>query len=192
MITTRQKEIIAAAGKLLTHSGINGLTIKNLAREMDFTEGAVYRHFKSKEEIILLMLEYLATDMDERLSALPKSNNPEQHLNDIFENQLNFFSGQPHFFVVAFSDGLMEISEEINAALLKIMTIKMKHLFPVIFSGQKKGFFTTAVSTEEVIQMIIGTFRLQMFRWRVLGYQEDIKSNGMKSIQSIVKVIKSK
>ncbi len=86
MITARQKEIIAASGKLLTQSGINGLTIKNLAAEMGFTEGAVYRHFKSKEEIILLMLEYLAENMDERLSAMPKEPDPERHLLNLFEN----------------------------------------------------------------------------------------------------------
>ncbi len=191
MITERQKEIIAAAGKLLTHSGLSGLTIKNLAAEMKFTEGAIYRHFKSKEEIILTMLEYLASDMDKRLSGLPKVSDPEQQLNQIFENQLDFFSEHPHYVVVAFSDGLMETSEQINAALLQIMTIKMKHLFPVIFSGQQKGKFTTAITTEETIHLIIGAFRLQMFRWRALGFREDIKVSGMKTIQSILKIIKA-
>ena len=55
-LSERQFEIITAAGKLLTRSGILGLTIKNLAREMDFSESAIYRHFSSKEEIIISML----------------------------------------------------------------------------------------------------------------------------------------
>ena len=191
MITARQKEIIAASGKLLTQSGINGLTIKNLAAEMGFTEGAVYRHFKSKEEIILLMLEYLAENMDERLSAMPKEPDPERHLLNLFENQLNFFSQNPHFVVAVFSDGLMKTSDKVNAAILKVMTVKMKHLFPVIFSGQQKGVFTTALSSEELIHIIMGSFRLQMFRWRALGFREDIKESGIKPIQSILKIIKN-
>ena len=47
-ISKRQLEIIQAAGKILTQSGIHGLTIKNLAKEMKFTESAIYRHFESK------------------------------------------------------------------------------------------------------------------------------------------------
>ncbi|TVQ50630.1 MAG: TetR/AcrR family transcriptional regulator [Saprospirales bacterium] len=191
MITTRQKEIIAAAGKLLTHSGLSGLTIKNLAAEMKFTEGAIYRHFKSKEEIILTMLEYLASNMDERLSGLAKVSDPEQGLIELFENQLNFFSQHPHFVVAVFSDGLMESNEKINSAILRIVSVKMKHLFPVIFSGQQKGKFTTAITTEETIHLIIGAFRLQMFRWRALGFREDIKVSGMKTIQSVLKIIKA-
>ena len=63
-IKPRQLEIIEVAGKLLTNSGINGLTIKNLANEMNFSEGAIYRHFKNKEEIMPL-LRYLHENVQE-------------------------------------------------------------------------------------------------------------------------------
>ena len=59
-ISDRQLEIIEATGKILTASGLSGLTIKNLAKEMKFTESAIYRHFESKEAIIITMLNYLA------------------------------------------------------------------------------------------------------------------------------------
>ena len=191
MITNRQKEIIEAAGKIMTSSGINGLTIKNLAAEMNFTEGAIYRHFKSKEEIILTMLEYLASELDERLNTVRKmESDPEQKFIGIFESQLEFFSQRPYFTVAVFSDGLLETSEQINAAILKIMTVKMKHLLPILFSGQQKGFFTTLLTAEEILNIVIGAFRLQMFRWRALRFQADIKVGGMKTIYSLLTIIK--
>ena len=66
-IKERQLDIIEAAGTLLTRSGVGGLTIKNLASEMEFSESALYRHFTSKEEIIISMLQYLASKREERL-----------------------------------------------------------------------------------------------------------------------------
>ncbi|MFN5416495.1 MAG: TetR/AcrR family transcriptional regulator, partial [Flavobacteriia bacterium] len=57
-ISNRQIELIEAAGKLLSTAGISGLTTKNLAKEMNFSESAIYRHFKSKEDIIVEMLNY--------------------------------------------------------------------------------------------------------------------------------------
>lgn len=68
-IKVRQLEIIEAAGEILTESGLAGLTTKNLAAKMGFAESALYRHFKGKEEIIVTMLQYLAADMDKRLTA---------------------------------------------------------------------------------------------------------------------------
>ena len=56
----RQQEIIESAGKLLMEKGIKGLTTKNLAQEMEFSESALYRHFKNKEDIILLFIRFLS------------------------------------------------------------------------------------------------------------------------------------
>src|SRR5690606_39390951 len=77
-ISERQFEIIEAAGLILTTSGVGGLTIKNLAKEMKFSESAIYRHFTSKEEIIVALLEYLANTMDERFSRLPATEPAER------------------------------------------------------------------------------------------------------------------
>ena len=40
-ITERQLEIIEASGKILMEKGILGLTTKNLAKEMHFSESAL-------------------------------------------------------------------------------------------------------------------------------------------------------
>ena len=91
-ISDRQLEIIEAAGKILTASGISGLTIKNLAKEMKFSESAIYRHFTSKEEIIIALLDYLAQSMDERYTnAILSEQTPEEKFTTLFQNQFSFY-----------------------------------------------------------------------------------------------------
>lgn len=189
-VTPRQLEIIEAAGKILTSSGVSGLTIKNLAKEMQFSESAIYRHFKSKEEIIIAMLNYLADNIDKRLSDMNQSSDAAEKFKDLFREQINFFTDNPHFVVAVFSDGLMEESMSINEALLRLMNVKMKHLMPVIMEGQQKGIFTNAISTEELIHIIMGTFKLQMFKWRIANFEFDIKRKGDNMVHSILTLIK--
>lgn len=193
MISNRQLEIIAAAGKILTASGVSGLTIKNLAKEMKFAESAIYRHFASKEEIVIAMLEYLAQSIDERYSkAITKEQAPEEKFTLLLQNQFTFFKVNPHFVVVAFSEGLLEESQRINETIYKIMGIKMKHLLPVIKEGQQNKIFTNAISAEDLMHIVLGTFRLQMFKWRIANFKFDIKRSGDKMIQSILTLIKNK
>jgi len=189
-ITPRQLEIIEAAGKILTASGVSGLTIKNLAKEMQFSESAIYRHFKSKEDIIIAMLNYLADNIDKRLSNLDSSLTPEEKFKALFAEQFRFFKLNPHFVVAVFSDGLMEESQVINEALLKLMNVKIKHLMPVIMEGQQKGIFTNAITTDELMHIIMGTFKLQMFKWRIANFEFDIKRSGENMVQSILTLIK--
>lgn len=189
-ITSRQFEIIESAGKILTSSGVGGLTIKNLAKEMKFSESAIYRHFKSKEEIIIAMLNYLAESTYTRLGNLENTTNPEEKFKAVFHEQLNFFSKNPHFVVAVFSDGLLEESKLINEVLLKLMNLKMKHLVSIIKEGQQKGVFTNLISTEELTGIVMGTFKLQMFKWRLENFQSDIKSDGEKMIHALLVLIK--
>ena len=47
---------------------------------MGFSEAALYRHFSSKEDIIVAMLEYVAKMMDERYTiSLSKNKTEEQN-----------------------------------------------------------------------------------------------------------------
>ena len=192
-MSTRQMEIIDAAGKILTNSGVSGLTIKNLAKEMHFSEAALYRHFSSKEEIIIAMLNFLAENMDQRYTdALVNEKGAVDKFKTIFQNQFAFFSKNPHFVVAVFSDGLMEESEGINRSIQNIMQVKIKHLMPIILVGQQNGDFTNAISKEELIHVVMGTFRLLMFKWRLSDFTFDIQKHGEKMTESVLTLIQTK
>ncbi len=191
-ITPRQLEIIEATGKILTKSGTSGLTIKNLAKEMNFSESAIYRHFSSKEDIILALLHYLAKDIDNILSIIPKTENPEDNLRAMFQEQLNFFNRNSHFVVVVFSDGLMEESKQINEATMQLLVVMMKHLMPILADGQQKNTFTNVIENENLVHIVMGAFKLLMFQWRLFNFQFDLIDRGNKIIDSVLSLIKTK
>lgn len=191
-ISDRQLEIIEAAGRIMTDAGVGGLTTKELSNEMSFSEAALYRHFSSKEQIIVTMLEYVAMRMDEEYAAsLSVNESAEQKFKIIFQVQFTFFSNNPHFVVAVFSDGLLEASQLINKAILKIMAVKVKHLEPVIAEGQKVGLFKKAVSTEEMMHVVMGSIRHFMYKWRVANFEFDIEREGDEMIDSLLKLIKA-
>ncbi len=189
-IKERQLDIIEAAGSLLNSSGLGGLTIKNLAAEMSFSESALYRHFSGKEEIIIAMLDYLAQNMDERLSkAVKESDSPRTKFKNLFADQFHFFNTNRHFVVAVFSDCLMEESPRINDRILHLMEIKTKHVFPVIVEGQKTGAFTSKLPAEELMHIVLGSFRLQMFNWRSRHFDFNIEERGEFLIQSLLSLM---
>lgn len=192
-LTSRQFEIIQSAGKILSSSGVGALTIKNLAKEMKFSESAIYRHFKSKEDILVSMLEYLGENMSERYSnIISRDLTSLEKFTILFQNQFKFFEANPHFVVAVFTDGLMEESERINNAILNLMAIKMKFLVPIIAEGQEKGVFTNDIKTEEILHITMGAFRLQMFKWRMTKYQFDLAESGKDILKAVLSLIKNK
>lgn len=65
-ITPRQEELIEHALALVREVGLSGLTVRKLAERVGFSEAALYRHFPSKEELLLTMARRLS---EERLLA---------------------------------------------------------------------------------------------------------------------------
>lgn len=68
-----RQEILAAAHKLIEERGIEGLTVDDVAREAEFAVGSIYRHFRSKEELIEALLTELIEPLFEEIEALPGS-----------------------------------------------------------------------------------------------------------------------
>lgn len=62
--SVRRREIIDAARLAVTQHGMQALTIGNLARAVGVSEGAIYRHFRGKKQILAGLIE----DIDLRLT----------------------------------------------------------------------------------------------------------------------------
>jgi AcrR family transcriptional regulator len=59
----RQKQIASAARRLIVKYGSEHVTVRRMAKEIGVTEGAIYRHFRSKSDV----LSFLIDDIEETL-----------------------------------------------------------------------------------------------------------------------------
>jgi AcrR family transcriptional regulator len=59
----RKKQIIDAARKLIIKKGSEHLTVRAVAKEVGLTEAAIYRHFKSKREVLSFLMDYIMDSM---------------------------------------------------------------------------------------------------------------------------------
>lgn len=186
----RQQEIIESAGKLLMEKGIKGLTTKNLAQEMEFSESALYRHFKNKEDIIVLLLDYLGNNIKERLDNISlKNTNSVEKLQKIFNSQYHFFSLNPHFVVAVLSEGLFDESENINQAIMKIINYKMQIITSIVEQGKQNSEITTEIETQDIVHIIIGSFRMMMLKWKFSKFKIDLITEGNKILNTNIKLM---
>ena len=67
----RKQQIIEAARKLIIKKGSEHLTVRSIAKEVNITEAAIYRHFKSKREILSFLMNYISETMLEEIDKRP-------------------------------------------------------------------------------------------------------------------------
>ena len=187
----RQQEIIESAGKLLMEKGIKGLTTKNLAQEMEFSESALYRHFKNKEDIILLLIHFLSENINLRFETILKAeNNAEEKFLALFLSQFQFFKKNPHFIVIVLSDGLMDNSEDIKKSIKKLIETNFAALKKIMTDGQESKLFNQEMEADSLVHFAMGTFRLQMLQWKLSNFSFDIEAQGMKTMTNLLTLLK--
>lgn len=57
--TPRQEEILLQAMKLLREGGLARLTTRKIAQRIGFTDGALFRHFPTKQALLLRLMDKL-------------------------------------------------------------------------------------------------------------------------------------
>lgn len=189
-ITPRQLEIIAAAGQLISEDGYAKLTTKRLAERMHFSEAALYRHFASKEDILVKMLELLTASVQERMEAVAaQEEKPDMRLRAMFDSHFTFFKAHPEYLMAIFATNFMEPSPVIDTAIKNLMEVMRHHLRAVLSAGQEAGTFTRVIPTDMLVQIVMGTFRLHMLQWRMTGKNTDVKKVGNKLINTVLTLI---
>jgi AcrR family transcriptional regulator len=73
---TNREEIIAAAAKVFQTKGYHAATVQDIADAVGILKGSLYHHFKSKEELLYLIVKEPIARIYERMTAIVNSDLP--------------------------------------------------------------------------------------------------------------------
>jgi len=96
---SKKRAIEAAAIKLFARKGLAATTLKDIAREAGATEGALYRHYQSKDDMAWQLFSEELKAFAELLSPLLESSQPfPVRLAAAIRFIYDYFRGQPDVF----------------------------------------------------------------------------------------------
>lgn len=91
--------ILEEALKLFSERGIKETTVRDIARAVGITEGAIYRHFESKDQIVYELFETHSGALYDRVKrAIEKAKDPKDKFISAVESFLDFAFKNPDAF----------------------------------------------------------------------------------------------
>ncbi len=189
--TERQIEIMEAATHRIDKFGIQELTIKNLAADINLSEAALYRHFKSKNEIMLGLLNYFISEMRGRISKIinKKECKASDLLIELFESQLKTFVQKPSIVSVIFSESIFHFNKELSTTVSEMMQMMQKQIEGIVKKGQEDGSISKIVGISTLTIIIMGGMRITVLKWKLSGHQSDLVKDGRKVLDGILKMV---
>lgn len=190
--TERQEEIMDQAVALIAEHGIQGMTVRNLARRIGITEPALYRHFPSKTDILLGILDRFDRSSQDMRSLLSGTDCPTlDELEHFMLTTLSEFQKRPEVTAVIFAEEIFQNEPRLTLKVAEIMRKQQTSLLSLLTRGQESGTIRRDVPAEGMGLLIQGGLRLLVSRWRMSGYGFSMVDEG-RGMMAILKTLLSR
>lgn len=159
---TRRLQVAQAALVALAEGGAARFTTKAIARQVGMSDGSLFRHFGSKEEIVLAALDLLEVELD---TSLVSSGDAYADLEAFFRHRAAFVGAERSVGRLIFSDELVHLAGEAGRARVAAWR-QRSHRFLVdcLDSLQADGRAVSTVNAQAMAMFIQGsllTFAMQ-------------------------------
>ena len=162
----RKHQIVQTARKIVAILGMASFTIQELAREVGVSEGAIYRHFKSKDEILLVLIQDIERNL---LKAISDSARPKEGVLDQLRHllQLHFSTLERRnglsFVVIA--ESLCFADAQVKQATTQMVERYLESVTSVLKAGADKGEIDKKIDTRAAAVMFFGMIQASVTLW---------------------------
>ena len=173
--SVRQKEIVSAARKLIVKYGSENVTVKRMAKEIGVSEAAVYRHFKSKRDI----LTFLADDIENTLIAdIEKHFSGElgslEILQRIMKDHISAIEQKKGVTFQVIAEIISKGDKKLNQKIYDAINRYINKIRDILATGVKAGIIrpdinldATAKSLFGMIQGLVGLWALGQYNFNL-------------------------
>ena len=167
---SRRESIILTSIEILDQLGVQGLTIREIAHRQEVTEAAIYRHFKSKQEIILSILDQFARYDSVIMNTVREQNyTPIDGIKFVIKSFAEYYENYPEITSVIFSYEMFRYEPEAINRIKEIYRIRQEFLSDLIKAAQNRGEINSKFDCWDFAILIQGFVNEMTNNWRISG-----------------------
>jgi AcrR family transcriptional regulator len=188
-LSHRQLEIVDQAIELIAEKSIQGLTIKNLSYKLGLSEGAIYRHFKSKHDILCTIINHINEHFAAAFESVKSIPSIEDRMQAFMDHHLVYFQNNPATAAVIFSEEIFQGNAELVQKVNRLVERRINIIAKFIETAQEEGRFRRDLIAEDMAYIFLGSLRFLVTAWRLGGFSYDLTTKGRSLKSTLLKLI---
>lgn len=186
-IIPRKDSIILATIDVLDELGIQGLTINEIARKVGISEGAIYKHYKSKSALIGAVIDhFFMFDIEIRLTVEMKGMSPREAIFFAINTYASYYESYPA--ITALNEILNELTydADLSDKVKSLYLGRIDFLKNLITKAQDNGEFNVGLNSTNLADVIMGLFKAICLRWRFLDQGFHLSDETSKTLNMVL------
>jgi AcrR family transcriptional regulator len=162
----RQEQIKKAVLEIIAEEGLHNISTRNLAKKIGFSEGAIFRHFSSKRDIIKGIMDDVANDLIGSLRSIVISPiKSEEKLYNYLCRNVKYLKENRGITILLFSEATHLGDKELKEKLNQILSEQKQFIIKMVKDGIVEGVWDKKVNPEDVAILYMGipiTFNIEL------------------------------
>lgn len=188
---TRKAQIVKTAMDIIAEDGSGNLVMLEIAKRIGVTDAALYKHFKTKNDMLIFMLEKIEGLMIKNLiEHANKYSNPKKKLRSILSYQLHFIQKNRSIPRILFSESMqfkdLGVRTKVRSIIVKYKNYVEELLRLTDLSNKNKS----KINYDAVATIFIGMIQCTVVSWTLSNYSFKLNSKEEVLWKEFSKIIK--
>ncbi len=162
----RQEQIKKAVLEIIADAGLHNLSTRNLAKRIGLSEGAIFRHFPTKRDIIKAIMDDVADDLIGALRSIAISPaKSEEKLYTYLCYNVKYLKENRGITILLFSEATHLGDTELKEKLNRILVEQKQLIIKMVKDGISEGVWSKKIKPGDVAVLYMGipiTFNIEL------------------------------
>lgn len=183
----RKEAIVLTSIDVINEFGIQGLSTREVARRQGISEATIFKHFKTKNELMLAILEhYSQYDADIEESIKLKELKPIEAITYFVNAYAEYYQNYPQITSITQAYDTLSYDPELEDKIKRIFLNRSDYMNMLIAEAQKSGEISKSLYSEKLSHIILGSFTDVCLKWRLCGFDFPLKEYVLSTTKMIL------
>ncbi len=178
----RQEQIAQAALDLIAAHGLRKLSVAAVARRVGLVPSALYRHFKSKNDLLDATLALIRDRLLENVKVTcEETNDPVERLRRLLVRHIEMIRQNRGIPLVIFSQDMYQDQPRRKRVVYDSIRDYLDRIAEIVRDGQRQGLISPAVEPQVAAVMFLGLIQPAAILWHLSDGEFDVTRQAKKA-----------
>lgn len=187
----RQSEIIRVAIELAANKGVDSVTTQDMADAMHLTQGAIFRHFATKDDIWVAVIEWVRERLMKVLDkAAADATDPLNAIERMFFAHIAFISKHPAIPRLLFSELLHKKNSKLRQLIQGIISGYEAKIAGLLDEAKSQSLTSADLDSQSTAVLYIGMIQGLVMQSSIFGGKHSLQQEAERTFPILLYGIK--
>lgn len=187
----RKDRLLITTVEIIDELGIQGLSTREIAKRQGVSEATLFRHYKSKNELLIAVLDYFSQfDGDIFNSTKLKNLKPTEAIYYFIGATVEYYENYPAITSIMQLMDVLRYEAELSDKVNEIYENRISIIKQLIMDAQLSGEIRSDLDSENLSEMISGFCREICLKWRLEDRKFSLKQRTLSSLDMFMGVFR--